>query len=393
MLKSKIKRYLPTALAVLFAAFVFIISFIWFKDNTTNIINELAKDSLDEETINILTDNISAYTIIVESFLAFAFLMILFPIVNIVKSNLKISKSNERYKLVTTQTQAVIFEYDFPKRRLELSGNYETVFGNNDSFVADRALDVLDIIHPDESSVKDEIKNLSRNNISALSGEIRLKCMDDKYYWFRLKGTVVRDDAGKALKLVGNILNVDDSASKEHRLKQSLELDELTGLLNKDTLEKNVDEYLKNALDEDLCALYIINLDNFKYINDVLGHAAGDKILMDVAKKMCLVFTDNDCVARKSGDEFAVFLKLSPEARKIGMKIVENKAKSICAKLNETYSDDKNEAKISASVGIAIYPSDGSNFSELYRRADAALYAAKNSGKNQYFIFNSEFSL
>ena len=116
----------------------------------------------------------------------------------------------------------------------------------------------------------------------------------------------------------------------------------------------------------------------------------GDQVLSDVAKKLCVVFSDQDCVGRIGGDEFAAFLRLSSNARDKGMTIIEGKAKAICTQMQETYYARKKSVAVSSSVGVAIYPTAGKDYETLYRNADKALYSVKENGKNNYSIYSSE---
>lgn len=346
---------------------------------------------IPERIVSSMSSQIARYMLAAVLAIALAFLLTLFAILFLIKNNETILKSNERYRMVTTQTQAIIFEYDYPKKRLELSGNVEFLMATApELLVGDRVMDVLSLVHPDDRAIREAIKDLPMNDSTSLGGECRMRCADDNYYWFRLKASVLRSEDGHPLRFVGNLINVEEQMKEERRLKQKAEMDPLTGILNKGAMEAYVNETLNSASVEDLFAFYIVDLDNFKGVNDNLGHQVGDRVLTDVAKKLCLVFNERDAVGRIGGDEFAVFLKLSVEGRKVGDKIIESKAKALCKNIDEVYSDGKHEVHVSASIGVSIYPTDGLAYADLYRKADAALYAAKNSGKNQFFIYREE---
>jgi diguanylate cyclase (GGDEF)-like protein len=152
-------------------------------------------------------------------------------------------------------------------------------------------------------------------------------------------------------------------------------------------MEEYVNIVLENAKEEEVHALYIIDLDNFKKINDSFGHSLGDNVLMETTNKLSLVFSENDILGRVGGDEFAVFLKLSLEGQKNAKTIVEFKGKAVCDILKSTYSDGNHEVKLSASVGASIFSKDGRNYGSLFLKADRALYHAKESGKNQFYIY------
>ncbi len=156
------------------------------------------------------------------------------------------------------------------------------------------------------------------------------------------------------------------------------------------TMENSISDIIKRR-PYSTFAFYIIDMDNFKAVNDNLGHAIGDKVLVDVANKLTLLFNEYDFIGRLGGDEFAVMLVIPENMSNYSSRLIELKAKSLCENLKETYSDDRADVTVSASIGIAIYEKDGRSFSELYRHADLALYQSKNNGKNQFTFYTPEF--
>lgn len=346
---------------------------------------------LPQSVISEQTSTISNYVIFVMLAVAFAFALLFVSILYLLKNNETITKSNERFKLVTVESQNIIFDYDFIKRQLTLDGNFENIVqADKNIFTREETLDILDRIHSDDEGIRNEFLTSQENGSTSISGEFRMKCIDGSYSWFRLKSTVIRSNEGKAVQLVGSLVNVDEQMNKELRLIHKAETDPLTGILNKGAFCDHVREKLSTAADTDLYAIYIIDLDNFKAVNDNLGHAMGDQVLSDVAKKLCIVFSDKDCVGRIGGDEFAAFLWLSNDGKKLGRSIIENKAKAICTQMQETYRNRKKSVNVSSSVGVAIYPSAGRDYDTLYKNADKALYKIKENGKNAYSIYSEE---
>ncbi len=172
--------------------------------------------------------------------------------------------------------------------------------------------------------------------------------------------------------------------SERRQLSEKAHLDPLTKILNKASFHEAVEQSLAAAGDSEVCALYIIDMDNFKGVNDNLGHAMGDKVLVDAASKLRLIFRDSDLVGRIGGDEFAAFLH-SPKERVPEMdKLVAKKAEAVLSDLKELYEKDGRQVQVSASVGVACYPEQGKDFKSLYENADKALYVAKKGGKNRY---------
>lgn len=168
------------------------------------------------------------------------------------------------------------------------------------------------------------------------------------------------------------------------RLKERADTDTLTDILNKSAFQETVSGILKKMGDQESCALFIIDLDNFKLVNDNLGHAVGDQVLAEVADKLKRIFRDSDLVGRIGGDEFAAFLRCPANQGYDMEALVHNKAAAIVAVLNKVYEADGNQVEVSASVGMAIYPEHGRDYKTLYENADKALYSAKRGGKNRY---------
>lgn len=134
----------------------------------------------------------------------------------------------------------------------------------------------------------------------------------------------------------------------------------------------------------------MIDLDNFKAVNDTLGHVFGDKVLVDTAARLSRVFSEKDIIGRIGGDEFCAFLNLSTfNDMESARRIIIQKAESLKKSMHETYSGAGNkEVTVSTSIGIALYPQDGSDYMTLYNNADSALYESKKHGKNTYTIYH-----
>ena len=343
---------------------------------------------ISQDVIHNQSKTLSYNLLLVEVLITLAFVWLFIAILSLLRHTAIVEMTNDRFKMVTSQNQAIVFDYDFQKQRLELNGSTKFISKTvKENYSAEEIVALLSrLLHESDKAVLDEILELRTNDKTSLLREMRILCADNNYYWHRFTGTVVRDNDGQALRLVGNFVNVEDEVNKQQQLKQKAEIDPLSGLLNKGAFTSYVETLLGESTDENLYAFYIIDLDNFKKVNDTLGHIVGDRVIADVSQKLCTVFSENDYVGRIGGDEFAAFLKLSDAGKKMGRKIIEAKAKALCSIIDEIYSDGKNEVNITSSIGVSIFPKNGKKFEDLYKNADSVLYKSKNGGKNQYNI-------
>ena len=153
-------------------------------------------------------------------------------------------------------------------------------------------------------------------------------------------------------------------------------------------MEQQARAVLEQASEDQKCALFIIDLDNFKKVNDTLGHLVGDMAIVDAGKKLSLIFSEKDLISRFGGDEFCVLLRFRKNlSTETITNIITEKAQNLCTFLHEVYFDDNTAISVSASVGIAFFPENGSNYNELFDAADSALYKVKANGKNGYKFF------
>jgi diguanylate cyclase (GGDEF)-like protein len=171
---------------------------------------------------------------------------------------------------------------------------------------------------------------------------------------------------------------------------QKADFDQLTNVLNKNAFYEHTENILGQCKLTDNYAFLMLDVDNFKGVNDTLGHIYGDKVLTNVGAILTKNFPMENLhiVGRLGGDEFAVFINVPNDVTDV-YSYVESKCKAVCEDFSHNYSGDNHDYKISASIGVAMYPKHGKNFESLYNSADTALYHSKRHGKDTYTIYNS----
>lgn len=198
--------------------------------------------------------------------------------------------------------------------------------------------------------------------------------------WRQLRYRVTMENANQELEVLNERLQ-----ARNESLKLKAENDQLTGLYNKMTSELAISEYLSVEGRDGRHALIIIDLDDFKRINDELGHFYGDKALSEVANGIDHCLRTTDIKGRIGGDEFIVLLK-----NIVSDEDVNHKAAEICNRLNKIRLRQDHSWKASGTIGIAIYPDHADNFQDLFLKADQAMYYSKELGKGSYYIYDSK---
>lgn len=164
--------------------------------------------------------------------------------------------------------------------------------------------------------------------------------------------------------------------------------DELTGLLNRRLFNTSFEQALRKAQEKGLkLALLFIDLDQFKQVNDTLGHILGDKLLVQVANRLNLYLGENNTLSRIGGDEFTIYVEDVKDKDD-----VERFAQNILDEFHKPFECAEYEINITASIGISIYPHDGLDYVTLSKNADLAMYKSKDVGRNNYSFFSVEFS-
>ncbi len=184
--------------------------------------------------------------------------------------------------------------------------------------------------------------------------------------------------------LILTILNFQRFKGEKDVLKTKVRTDFLTKISNRNGLESSINFFMDEDGSEMIGgAMFILDIDHFKEVNDTLGHSFGDEVLMKFARELSKCFRGGDIVGRLGGDEFMVFSPSLTDKRNITQK-----ANELIKALNFTIDKDDITVDISSSIGISIYPINGETYDELYETADKALYYAKKHGRNGFNLYS-----
>lgn len=311
------------------------------------------------------------------------FYCILLDITETKKAQEDLRLSLERHQIIMDQTNDIIFEWQVKQDTLTFSPNWEKKFGYEPvrENVHARLLDNPHL-HPDDVPLLRRKMSDILEREPYQEAELRIQKRDGGYLWCRVRATLQKDRAGEPAKAVGVILDIDAEKREAQRMRERAERDTLTGLYNKGTMEAKADHALGALMPGENAVLLMIDIDNFKQVNDFYGHLSGDVMLTEAARMLQDMFRASDILGRIGGDEFTVLLRGSG-----AQAIAGRKAQEVLDAFARLLPAQGGGPVFSCSVGIAQAPQDGTDYLTLYKKADAALYRAKMQGKNTYAFY------
>ncbi|MFS2005513.1 EAL domain-containing protein [Duganella sp. CT11-25] len=278
---------------------------------------------------------------------------------------------------------ALIDSISYEYRDINL--RYQEILGRSQLEL--RAVKWLDVGHPDDIvQVKAQMALLTSGQINSFKANSRLFRPDGAVAWIDVSVTALDGAAGSHPHHLCMIEDVTAKKQSETLIWQQANFDTLTQLPNRRMFhDRLAHDMLKSQRDHTRIAILFIDLDHFKEVNDTLGHAQGDILLVDAARRISACVRKSDTVARLGGDEFTVILsELGPAEQ---CERVERIAQDIIDSLRAPFELGQEQAFVSASIGITLYPDDALDIDDLLKHADQAMYAAKGAGRNRFSYF------
>lgn len=290
----------------------------------------------------------------------------------------------ERHKIIMEQANDIIFEWDMDKDEVTYSANWVKKFGYEPiKEQASIRIPKVSHVHPEELYLFETLIKDMKNGIPYQEIEFRVADADGRYHWCKIRAVSQFDDLGKPFKAVGVVMDIDEEKRLSRALQDKAERDELTKLFNKSTARRQIEKYLEQRLPGETSAFLIIDVDDFKQVNDRYGHMFGDAVLQAIASELRRLFRVEDILARIGGDEFLIFMKNVPNEEVVAVRV-----QKIVDAFQRILKREMGDCPISCSIGITFSPKDGEEFEILFQRSDIALYEAKSKGKNCYLIFD-----
>lgn len=294
----------------------------------------------------------------------------------------RLETQKRRYNALSQFNDTLLFEYDVAANRVVFTPNalerLDLDAGCLEGISGEYYMGHL--LHPDDRENIRKSVQLSQMGLGeSLYLEARFRCRGGEYSWFgcRFK-SIERTEAGTTL-IVGKLVDISDQRGREQVLRQAALVDALTGVYN-----RSVEQLVNEQLGKNESGLFfMIDLDNFKTVNDAYGHAAGDGLLIHVAQILREVFRPDDIIGRVGGDEFAVFISGTNDPA-----VASGRAAAIQHRLEQLCTPGSGQP-VSASIGAAIAPRDGTSYDALTRAADQAMYTIKKNAKKGFAVHQS----
>ncbi|HCU2600331.1 TPA: GGDEF and EAL domain-containing protein [Clostridioides difficile] len=278
------------------------------------------------------------------------------------------------FELLSQSTEDYIFFWDINRNKFKISSAIFDEFNLSKEIEFDLVNCWSKIVYPDDVQIwKDDIQELLHGKKGEHNLEYRLINKYEEIVWISCRGKVYVSDDPKTIFLVGRIKNIGEKNK----------FDSITGTWNREQFEHRMNYLIKEKIYKN-GAMFIMDIDNFKNINEKYGHSYGDKVLRAIATEVLEYLPKDVRLYRLDGDEFAFFYPMCTK------ETIEKIYEKIQMYTNTQHEIESNKYYCTVTAGVAMYPEDGDNYLDLFKHADIALDIAKISGKNRIKFFSQE---
>lgn len=329
----------------------------------------------------------------------------------------KVQVSERRFRLATEGSGAYMWELDWETGVYNLSDRWYELMGYTEEELNSFEEGALSIIHPDDQAHARKARQDHLSGITPIyETEYRMLTKDNQFVWFEVSGKAIVDPRDKVMLFIGSLIDISKRKQVELKLSNSYQeleatyeqltatqqelveqydmllenqkhmhrlayVDELSNLPNRVCLLESMEKYLQRPGGK--AALLFVDTDNFKYINDTLGHKSGDVLIRKASERLQSVVREGDILSRLGGDEFVIFIKDIEDRED-----VLNLAESIMRAFRQSFLIGQSNLYVSLSIGISFYPEDGETAEQILKNADVAMYRAKEDGKGTYVVYD-----
>jgi len=388
---------ISAAIIILFAIIVLYIAFLFLRKNILTPIEELTERAVLIEYNSDFNSRLPVKTKDEISTLAWAFNALLDRLAE-VNYSLEKKVTDRTRDLLTANQELMLMQqvFDHSLEGITITDKNADILKVNPAFTAITGYEPDEVIganprllksdHHDQNYYKEMWKSLTINGHWA--NEIWNRHKDGKAYPEWISISAIRNKSGDITHYVGLFHDISDMKRQEEFIRHQAFHDSLTGLPNRPLLINRIDKAIARASREQLrFAVIFLDLDNFKNINDSLGHAIGDMLLKETAERLRHVARSVDTVARLGGDEFIVLVENMKDE-----KPAASLAQRILDSFKTPFNIKDNILHVGTSIGIAIFPEDGEDTGVLIRNADTAMYRAKENGRENFTMFTTSLN-
>jgi len=324
------------------------------------------------------------------------------------EKTLELFESEERFNLAMQGANDGLWDVDLLSRKVYFSPRWKAMLGYEEDEIGCSAREWINRLHPEEKrQVVKRIRDHCAGKTEYYESVHRVRHRNGYYLWVLDRGRAVYNHDGGIYRMVGTQVDITEQKKLEEKFKAAniklkheakerqlaqeelaylAKHDPLTDLPNRTLFFEQLEKALRNAeLEGDAIAVLLVDLDNFKHVNDTLGHPAGDVLLKDVAKRLTSIVNRNYFLSRFGGDEFLVILEGCSDTF-----LIDAYAREIVDLLSKPFYLGDQEIVIGCSIGITIYPDHGIEPNKLIQDADIAMYHAKEEGRNTFRYFTDE---
>lgn len=297
----------------------------------------------------------------------------------------KLESLRQKYEIAIEGTNSAVWEFDMEDETIYFLEGFKNIISKPTKKKENiyKTLKKL-LSEEDQKKLIKEVSEYIHTEKKEIHTQVQIKDNLGNSKWVLIRGKGIFDNNNDVKLINGIVLDITSIKEQEEYIRHIAYHDPLTNLPNRRKLMEKLEEDISESK---YGALMLLDLDNFKGINDTLGHLYGDKVLKKVSEKLESIKNEKMFVSRFGGDEFFILIQGEKD-----IAVVENYAKQVMNIFKNKIIIEGQEAYLSCSMGITLYPFDSNKVSQLLMNADMAMYRVKNKGKNSYMFFNEEMT-